>query len=148
MVFGRGLNIRYHIRRLKWFFHRGWYGWAPNDCWSLDFCLARIISEGTEHIRKYNIGYPTMIVIEEGISSDVREMTKEEHNRAEKRWDEILQKISHGFRIYLEAEECEQCGYSINMEEINDKYKCDMHKLSDYEEGWDLFRKYFGGLWY
>lgn len=73
--FFRYSELRYKIRKVYWFFLRGWNGWAPNDTWSLDTYLDVVIRDAVEHLRKNNMGYP----------SDVGSPEK---------WNDILHRIS------------------------------------------------------
>ena len=73
--FCRYSEIRYKIRKVYWFFLRGWRGWAPNDTWSLDTYLDVVIRDAVEHLRKNHMGYPSQLA------------TPEE-------WDNILHRIS------------------------------------------------------
>jgi len=136
-------NFPYHYRRVKWFFHRGWYGWAPNDVWSFDHYLAKVISEGVARLKKNNIGCPSELLE----AKDNYEWTDEEYELAEKKWDTILDQIIKGFRTYTEAEDCGDCGYGMTIFSKDPKHTCKKHDIEDYEKGWDLFRKYFMGLW-
>ena len=128
---------------MKWFFHRGWYGWAANDVWSFDNYLAKVIVAGVEHLKKNNIGYPSEL-LEDKANFD---WTDAEYEIAEKKWDEILEQIAKGFRIYTEAHDCDDCGYGMTIFSKDPNYICKKHAIEDYEKGWDLFRKYFMGLW-
>ena len=72
--FFRWADIKYAVRRFYWFFLRGWRGWAPNDTWSLDTYLDRVIMEAVEHLRKHHQGYP--------------------HGLTDEGWDDVLHRIS------------------------------------------------------
>lgn len=41
------------------FYHRGRYGWAPRDVWSLDHYLNRVLGHSLQHLGKTTSGAPT-----------------------------------------------------------------------------------------
>ena len=60
--------------KIKNFIYRGIHGWCPEDTWSLDEYLARVISEATGYLAKTVHGFPPELTF--------------------KRWKEILKQIS------------------------------------------------------
>lgn len=74
--FTRYTEMRYKIRKIYWFFIRGWRGWAPNDTWSLDTYLDIVIRDSVEYLRKHNMGYPSNVGSPEA-------------------WNDILHRISY-----------------------------------------------------
>lgn len=45
-------------RDISAFIHRGIYGWAPRDVWSLDWHLARVYAGALHHLSENNCGCP------------------------------------------------------------------------------------------
>lgn len=72
-------------KQIKWFFQRGWRGWADADIWSFDWYLSRVITSGLKHFKKNLHGHPPDITSEE--------------------WEKILQKIIDGFQAWIEVQE-------------------------------------------
>lgn len=58
-------------------------GWSYRDVWRYDVHTALVIAEGAEHLRKVSMSHPPTLTPED--------------------WDEILQAISRGFRIWAES---------------------------------------------
>ncbi len=124
-------------RRVYWFIQRGRRGYSDLDCWNFHNYLARVISEGTEQLRKQKTGYPT-------------ELTP-------KKWDTILKKISEGFELIQE----DRMGYTtiedynkdekfikrMKRKKENRKFFPSKSNVKKVEKGFNLFSKYFAHLW-
>jgi hypothetical protein len=93
-----GYNLKYNLihpheifghiyREIKSFIHRGLYGYANNDVWSLDYYLAKVISNSVRHLKEHLHGYPS------GLTED--------------EWDEILEKIIIGFEANIKLDDVE-----------------------------------------
>lgn len=65
-------------RWIKWFFQRGWRGWADCDGWNIDGYLLSWLPDAIEQMAKYKTGHPC-------------EETTES-------WQEKLDKMVDGFR--------------------------------------------------
>jgi len=53
------LRLPYDMwRELKAFIHRGRYGWAPCDTWSLDRYLEEVLEDSLRHLAANTHGYP------------------------------------------------------------------------------------------
>lgn len=82
------------IRDIKSFIHRGRYGWAPEDTWSLDSYLARVMGSTLLHLGKYSHGYP-------GNYGNVRDSFDDEGiAEASKKWSADLERWGQAFRDY------------------------------------------------
>lgn len=126
---------------VRTFIQRGRKGWSTRDTWSFDYYLAKVISEGVLHIKKYASGYPS------GLS--------------EVQWTDILNKISNTFEVYRRISEGNlylikdkehKEKWQTRLNEINKKHnrygRCMTTKeILKYEEGWKLFKEYFFDLW-
>jgi len=137
-------------REVKWFIQRGKRGWADCDTWDFGTYLASVIAHGTEHLAKYVHGHPC--------SSPEDKMTQG-------KWIDILYTISSTFS--WEQNICEGNAYYIpsnrpeseynemknDFKEVHKRCKADPGRImtrneaKEYEQGWKLFRKYFGHLW-
>ena len=69
----RGKHLYQRMRR----------GWSDQDVWNLDAHLASVIAAGIERLREVNFGAPDPLSLDE--------------------WREVLESISHGFRVWSEA---------------------------------------------
>jgi hypothetical protein len=110
-----------NYRTLKHFIIRGKRGWSKRDVWSLDYYLAKIISESVEYLNEIKHGWPGDEVIS---------------------WEdygEELNKIVRGFKHYMEDPELESdC--------CSNKY-CFPGKCPILKEGFDTLIKWFPTLW-
>ncbi len=100
------------------FYHRGRYGWAPEDTWDFDSYLSGVISQGIGYFRKNSNSYP-------GNPPEAESPEK---------WDAILKRIQEGFEADLALEDPEN---QNRFDEL--KYK--------FDEGFGLFRNYYHDLW-
>lgn len=48
------MKIPYFIKRIYWFFERGYRGFSDKDTWDFDLYLAKVISEGLKQLKKYS----------------------------------------------------------------------------------------------
>lgn len=72
-------------RETKFFFQRGFRGWADNDVWSLDYTLSKRISEMINHLADNHMGYPG-----EGSA----------YGETDKKWTKTLKELSEAFKHY------------------------------------------------
>lgn len=79
-------------RKLKAFWHRGRRGWADSDTWNLCDYLARVIADSIEHLSRHTHGYPV-------VDGDV------EGSFSAEDWEQVLAKITEGFRAVSAMEE-------------------------------------------
>lgn len=131
-------------RRIKSFIQRGIRGWADSDTWEFDTYLAKVISGGVKHLRDNKTGFPLM----------GKNMSEEQ---SRKEWKNILnkiiktfktaEKISNGDIFYISPEEYDKGGYIEMVKEIARDVVLTKQESIEYEEGFDLFKKYFHNLW-
>lgn len=121
-------NWWYNITTIYWgvkcFFHRGLYGWSNYDTISIDGYFIDIIPPMLKHLKKYQHGYPGDITLEE--------------------WDEILNKIIVGFESGRKI--IDMGFYDENSPNKINKEKYDK-LMFEFDTGFELFHKYFFGLW-
>ncbi len=117
-------DFRYHLRCIRWYFVRGWRGWAECDMWSFDSYLTSWVGDALRHLNKHRNGcYPSYLASEE-------------------EWTEIIEKIAIGFDIPAIQDELtlEEGGY--------EEYKKKWDELEERRiEGMTLFVKHYHGLW-
>jgi hypothetical protein len=107
----------------KHWYQRARYGYSYRDCWSIDWYLADIIPKMINQLKENLHGVPGEFITEDG------EVTDKEVDK----WESILDKIANTFKLEYEILE----SYRI----MTKKEK------KSHDEGWKLFRKYFGHLW-
>ena len=152
--------IRHWLYEIKFFFQRGWRGWADRDTWSIDYYLSSILPGALRHLQEHSHTY----VEQEG-------MTEEE---AVAEWGRILHAIADGFEASVKLDEGEYIVYTIPPDysqpmflpldssdssyvEMNPKCMGEVDKeatqanrqalFTQWEEGIDLFKKHFFNLW-
>lgn len=103
---------------VTWNHQRMQRGWSERDLWSFDTYLAKVIAEGCEQLAEQVHGWPG------------EPMTFEE-------WQEILRKISRGFKAHTSIMEDHLHPKSVQYRLLEDEF----------EEGMDLFKNFFGHLW-
>ena len=111
------LFIRDALTSFSEFVHRGLYGYARSDLWSLTDYFAEWMPHAMERFRTHRCGYPA-------------NMTNEE-------WDAILKKIRNGFRaakILNDACSLHHKTWTPKLEAIQ-------------SEGMALFGKHYFSLW-
>jgi hypothetical protein len=85
---------------VKYFFQRGTRGYSDRDIWSLDWYLARVISETCKKLAHTTHGYPPSLTPEE--------------------WERILLEISNGFEEYLKLQDSDNYDNTeITKEKLN-----------------------------
>lgn len=113
----------------KMFIQRGRRGFSRVDTFDLHTYLSRVIADSVTHLKEHSIGWPG------------EPMTLEE-------WDEILDKIILGFRSAIEKDSCYKDYDNPDEEAAEAEYQAKMAKLdAQFDEGFDLFKKYFFHLW-
>lgn len=133
---------------LHWKRQRVERGWSDRDAWSLDSHLCRVITGGVRSIRDNSHGYPS-------------DLTPEA-------WTETLNKIAYGFQCglalinmdYVEVagktmidRETGRIHFNVGASEeevatAREREEAERLRLqAAFDEGFDLFRKYFFDLW-
>ena len=103
------IDLFYEFRKFRWFFVRGWKGWAPNDTWCFHGYLAKVIKEGCQHLKEIQHGHPG--------------------NMTEEEWDKILDEIIWSFDMVNKISESDVYMY---IEEWGEEKNKEMEKtLSD-----------------
>lgn len=123
-TFMRFADVKYNLRRIKWFFMRAKNGWAPCDTWSLDAYLSSWMPEALRYLKKNRNGFPS--------------------NSSDKEWEDILEKMALGFEASRKQDDIE-LGKG---EGAVDEYKKKMDELEAIrKEGMNLFVEHYDALW-
>ncbi len=109
-------------REIKWFFQRGFRGYADCDVWSLYSYILDWLPKALDDLNKHHQGYPAFLDIKDG---------NEDYEVGSKRWEEILKSMSTKLKRGIESDE-----KSLSKEDI-----------AEFEVGMDLLKKYFFNLW-
>jgi hypothetical protein len=128
-------------RQIKWAWQRISREWDDRVIWGIDFYLAEKIPLWIREFKVKEQGIP--IEMFDGLDHDENYCYSEEGEKiAQERWNNILDKIADGFDSYIKL-----C--NLDFMDIKEKVKQEKYKkeLEDkYNEGLDLFRKYFSSL--
>ncbi len=131
------LNIKYSdfdywLRRtFKYFWQRGYRGWAENDTWGLDSYLTKVIYESIDYLASYTNGYP-------GIYKSFEE------------WQNKLKEVSQAFKDYEEysnksIERLKLLEKEYNIEQYDPKIHKDFISFLNKKEKLpsDVYQKYY-----
>lgn len=117
------------------FFQRGLRGWADCDTWEFDLYLAKVISQGVKHLKKYDNGIPSNIYNK---YKDRKDLTQKQKDAlAIKEWKAILNNIIDGFESMPKLFEVKL----LNNEKLRNKH---MDKL---DLAFGLLKKHYFDLW-
>lgn len=147
------LDIPYWPRYVKWFFQRGWRGWADNDVWGIDSYILDILPPMLRRLKETKSGIPAMI-IEEGDTDE----------QSVARWDKIMDELIEGLELKTlwEVDYPKAVGFKKEKPENKwDEYYYDFKdpvwkaafEVKEKEVGekfgksMDLFKQYFGAFW-
>jgi len=125
-------------QKIKWFFQRGFRGYADCDVWDFDDYLTDVISNGLKHLKENQHGIPTSIWTKYIKLDDLKTADRETKEiAADKEWKIILNQIIEGFdaaRVLID--------YSC---ELDEKERKEIEQIR--QRGFDLFKEYFFNLW-
>ena len=151
-------------REILWLFQRGRRGWADCDTWNLDDYLSRMLPGALTYLKEHKHGVPCSVIEPEDCGED-GQPTPEGLERAEARWNAIMDKMIAGFKADRKAQEGlyedELGAYPMRRPSgvsayAWEKVKHDRHEaikaLTERdrkiaEEGMLLFIKHWGSLW-
>jgi hypothetical protein len=130
------LILGHVLDEIKYFFQRGFMGYDERVIWGIDSYLAKMLPVWIEKLVEVKKGVPGQMFKDEDIDPNTGNILDESIMKLRKKeYDEILQNIVGGFRAYTKIEDAER---------ESDEYK----KLKkEYEDGFALFKEYFGTLW-
>jgi len=137
--------IRDMYLEIKWFIQRGKRGYADCDVWDFDSYLSDVIVKGLIELKENVHGVPCRFASKDGKYVDLEA------------WKSTIQKmintfhtaqlINKGTYLYLPTYKNKLSDY-INLKE--EKFNIITMSYEDckrYEDGWQLFQKYFFNLW-
>ena len=122
--------------RIKWAWQRVFRGWDDRVVWSIDHYLTEMIPVWLTKLKEDKTGVPVMC-FEESDLNDVSGCNNAAMDRAEQKYDNILDQIIEGFQTYQKMED--DCIWKNNPE-YEELYK-------KFENGMKLFTEYFGTFW-
>jgi hypothetical protein len=132
------LIVEYACQEIKYAWQRVFRGWDDTLIWSVDHYLAETIPVWVREIKKYKDGIPMQFFREDDDYLDTDGMYKTKPGaweRAEKEYSDVLDKIAMGFEAYTKMGDI--------IDYYSDEYK-EQEKI--FNEGFDLFKKYFSTL--
>ena len=162
-------EIRYRIprrifedfpREVKRFYQRGRYGIAECDIWGFNYFLSMVAVKGLKYIRKNGQGFPSEFTCDKnGKEIDWR--------IGSKKWNKVLDKMLYSFQtaedvmdgktVHMSYTEWENKRYNRSKSIVRkwkEEHEDDMPKkvmtkkqAKAYEEGFELFGRYFLSLW-
>lgn len=113
-------DIRYNLRRAKWYFVRGKRGWAPNDTWELSGYLETVIKESLRYMADNANGWP----------GTERFPTYES-------WQEFLREVSQSIEDYQkEDDDCEYDDIMAKAAKETAAYEAMQGKLHELVDVW------------
>ena len=149
----RRFTPRYELKKVYWFFQRGFRGWSDSDTWSAQDHIAAVIIGCLKRLDKYKHGVPG-------------DLCTPNVTVGSKKWSKILkhiiwtfetsQKASDG-EVYLwcfEISDKKNKAFHKAMKEARSKHKSypmpkffTKEETRRYYEGFDLLKQYFLSLW-
>ena len=133
------------FREIKWFFQRGYRGWADCDIWSFDTYLSKVIYSGLIRLKEKQNILPTL---HSGITEE----------DAQKEWDFIMNEVIYAFKMWHRCANSDaEFWYPDNNGEhalkpiVEEKYP-DIYLMSKEDDarmknGMKLFIEHFGSFW-
>ena len=122
-------------RQIKWAMQRVFRKFDDRVVWSIDQHLSEMIPQWMRQLKNVRHGVPNMMFQEGDCLKDGNVSNKALEKRG-KEYDIILEKIAKGFDNYIKMQD----RYDFE----SDEYK----KLQkEFDEGFDLFRQYWGTFW-
>lgn len=109
-------------------------GWDDRSVWSIDFYLAKIIPEMVRELKEKEKGVPAEMFDEDDWDNENCYYKDGSMEQAVAKWETILDEIAEGFEEYYVMSNSLYVGNPLESEKFN--------------RAFDLFRKYFGNLWW
>lgn len=128
--------------RIKWFFQRKTRGWANPDVWDADYAIARYSLPLIKQLRKSKYGWYSLPQSKYGYPYDFSSVDE---------WHKVLDEIIWAFEFLVKDFEG-QYFLSIDLPAQNGHFtRAQLAEINKMEEraqnGFELFGKYFTGLW-
>jgi hypothetical protein len=131
--------VHYGWNQVRYAWQRVFRGWDETVIWSIDYHLAEMIPVWLMKLKEEKQGVPTMLFKEGDEYTDENgclTFTDAAMERAEKEYNAILDKIALGFQSWIKMDS-------------EDDWKSPEYfqHETEFNEGFDLFKKYFGTFW-
>ena len=158
------LDPRTYYYYVKYKIQRANRGWANCDTWSLDNYLAEWLPDALRHLKKHKHGIPCGMFTDADHGPDGN-ATDEGMINAEKRWDDVMDKMIDAFVAYnrmtdglyedelgpypLREDFWENINNPSEEERVRFNKSQELTKRDEkiFEEGAELFIRHFGSLW-
>lgn len=126
------MDIKYKIRKIKWFFQRIFRGYSDEDLWNLDWFILQKIRKPFKAFVKYQK--------ENGHGCPIDLYDMGNHENESHKWTKVLEQIEEAIDLKYEDDSGADSWLDKTLEQqIKDDKKID--------KGFRLFGKYFNGLW-
>jgi len=128
----------------KWFIQRGIRGYSDRDVWGFDIYLSEVITKGLKDLKNQVHGVPCEFVSKDGVDVDLEG------------WKNVLNEIIWTFEIAkkINSGEWLRWSYKERRKKSSQKFakKTNKHimtseEIKRYNNGWNLFKKYYFSLW-
>jgi hypothetical protein len=119
------------FRQVKWAWQRVFRGWDDRVVWSIDQYIARMLPQWLSQLKEVRHGVPNIMFKEEDYIDENYNVTEETMKLRGQDFDNVLDQISEGFRIYAE----------------NNWFREGSEEEKKFDESFELLQKYFGTLW-
>jgi predicted secreted protein len=131
VLFHPWVVIEYWIRHIKYAWQRVFNKYDERVTWSIDWYLTEMLPKWIRELKQNNHGVPMSMF--DGMEHDENYNYSEEDGEiATKKWDNILDNIIEGFEAGRKIQE---------FDEDNEEM------IKKFNDGFDLFKKYFFNLW-
>ena len=127
--------ILYYYLIIKWAWQRVFRGWDDRVVWSIDFYLARNLPNWLSVLKDNKIGTPVILFTNDDYDNDDYTILDDRCELRHREWQDILGQMIDGFNAYIEMDEVQY---------DSPEYTIAQNK---FENGFNLFRKYFSNLW-
>lgn len=127
--------FKWFYDRVKWAWQRVFIGYDERVIWSVDFYLSKMIPVWLEKLKTDKHGVPSSMFEDSDWDFENSVLLDGSMERATARYNEILNEIIEGFKLYenLDWKNPEDNDYDWMSQK--------------FENGFDLFREYFGTFW-
>lgn len=129
--------IEEFFREIKWAYQRIFRGWDDRVIWSIDYYLSEVIPQWMDTLKKEKRGIPIEMFNPDDWDKKNSCYKDGTEDIASEKWDKILEDIRNGFLANKKIHDDDLWTNKPEYDKLNDVFN----------EGFDLFKKYFGNLW-
>jgi len=135
--------------KVKFFWQRRTRGFDDSTLWDLDYTILKFILPRLKAFRQVGAGYPASFYYGEDCSSEdiIRDSTTSIEERATRsnaahaEWKAAIDKMIYSIEVWVENDGM------IDHDFVDGELVPTPDRRAKFEEGWELFHKYFFGLW-